>query len=79
MESYLVSVRVIFNTLVFVYGFDSLISQVLAHSWEWIEWNGGNGLTSYSEEPLEAKQGVARNLRNHNIYHVIVPHSNFSY
>ena len=47
---------------------DSLILQVLAHSWEWIERNGGYGLTNYSEEPLEAKQGVARNLRNHNCF-----------
>ena len=47
---------------------DSLTSQVLAHLWEQIERNGGYGLINYSEEPLEAKQGVARNLRNHNCF-----------
>ena len=26
---------------------------------EWIECNGGYGITNYSEEPLESKQGIA--------------------
>jgi hypothetical protein len=53
------------NILGFSPGF---LSQVLSHSWEWIERNDGYGLLSLSEEGLEAKQGYARNIRKHNCF-----------